>query len=171
MSGRIVVGEHQGVYVIRYEGDVRVTLCGSFDHFLQVMLNNPEFNCVLVDLSDAIAIDSTSLGVLAKLSIGVQKKTGELPALICVDPGILRILSNMGFDDVFTLVDKNQHGSTPLAVLPVSPELTEADLLERVIDAHHVLMSMSERNQNAFKDLVAALESERSGSDASQTSQ
>ena len=77
----------------------------------------------------------------------------------------------MGFDDVFTLVDKNQHGSTPLAVLPVSPELTEADLRERVIDAHHVLMSMSERNQNAFKDLVAALESERSGSDASQTSQ
>ena len=86
MSGRILVGDHAGVYVIRFEGDVRVTLCGSFDHYLDVMLQDPGFVSVLVDLSDAIAIDSTSLGVLAKLSLGVQDSKARLPTLVCNVP-------------------------------------------------------------------------------------
>ena len=98
MSGRILVGDHAGVYVIRFEGDVRVTLCGSFDHYLDVMLQDPGFVSVLVDLSDAIAIDSTSLGVLAKLSLGVQDSKARLPTLVCNVPDILRILFNMGFE-------------------------------------------------------------------------
>ena len=163
MSGRILVGDHDGVYVIRFEGDVRVTLCGSFDHYLDVMLKDPQFVSVLVDLSDAVAIDSTSLGVLAKLSIGVQRKTNRLPTLICNAPDILRILSNMGFDDVFAIVDENYDAVEHLAELPVSADLSEADMRERVIEAHQILMSMNEQNAQTFKDLVAALEAERQG--------
>ncbi len=163
MSGRILVGDHDGVYVIRFEGDVRVTLCGSFDHYLDVMLKDPQFVSVLVDLSDAVAIDSTSLGVLAKLSIGVQSKTRRLPTLVCNAPDILRILANMGFDDVFAIVDENYDAIQNLAVLPTAADLSEADMRERVIEAHKVLMRMNEQNAQTFKDLVAALEAERQG--------
>ena len=97
MSGRIKVGDHDGVYVLRFEGDVRVTLSGSFDHYMERMLDDGQLEMVLVDLTDAIAIDSTSLGVLAKLSIQIQKKRNRLPTLVCHAPDILRVLHNMGF--------------------------------------------------------------------------
>jgi anti-anti-sigma factor len=159
-SGRILVGDHNGVYVIRFEGDVRVTLCGSFDHYLDVMLNDPGFASVLVDLSDAEAIDSTSLGVLAKLSISVQEKLQRVPTLVCTTPDILRILVNMGFDDVFAIVDENYDPQQHLAELPVATDLSEDEMRTRVIEAHKVLMGMNERNAETFKDLVSALESE-----------
>ena len=160
MSGRILVGDHNGVYVIRFEGDVRVTLCGSFDHYLDIMLKDPKFVSVLVDLSDAIAIDSTSLGVLAKLSLGVQQAKQRLPTLVCNAPDILRILFNMGFDDVFAIVDENFDTDQNLAELPMSTDIGENEMRTRVIDAHKVLMSMNEHNKEAFSDLVGALEAE-----------
>lgn len=160
MNGRILVGNHNGIYVIRFEGDVRVTLCGSFDHYLDVMLADQEFVSALVDLSDAIAIDSTSLGVLAKLSIGVQQRKDRLPTLVCDAPDILRILHNMGFDDVFAIVDEDFATQQNLAELPVSSDIGEDEMRERVIDAHKVLMSMNQQNAETFKDLVSALEAE-----------
>jgi anti-anti-sigma factor len=160
VSGRILVGDHDGVYVIRFEGDVRVTLCGSFDHYLEAMLKDPKFVSVLVDLSDAIAIDSTSLGVLARLSIGVQQSNQRLPTLVCTAPDILRILVNMGFDDVFAIVDEKFHTEQNLAELPLASDIAEDEMRERVIAAHKILMSMNERNENTFRDLVRALETE-----------
>ena len=128
MSGRILVGDHDGIYVIRFEGDVRVTLCGSFDHYLDVMLADEDFVSVLVDLSDAVAIDSTSLGVLAKLSLGVQRRNNRVPTLICNAPDILRILLNMGFDDVFAIVNDDNSAEQRLAELPVSSDLSEEEM-------------------------------------------
>lgn len=160
MSGRILVGDHDGVYVIRFEGDVRVTLCGSFDHYLDVMLKDPQFVSVLVDLSDAIAIDSTSLGVIARLSIGVQQSKQRLPTLVCSAPDILRILLNMGFDDVFVIVDENFNTDQNLAELPLTSDIGEDEMRARVIAAHKVLMGMNEKNERTFRDLVSALETE-----------
>ena len=160
MSGRILVGDHDGIYVIRFEGDVRVTLCGSFDHYLEKMMADANFASVLVDLSDAVAIDSTSLGVLAKLSLGVQERNKRVPTLVCNAPDILRILVNMGFDDVFAIVDEDYDAQRSLAELPVSSDLGEDEMRERVIEAHKVLMGMNEKNAETFKDLVNALEAE-----------
>lgn len=160
MSGKILVGDHDGVYVIRFEGDVRVTLCGSFDHYLDSMLSDVGFESVLVDLCDTVAIDSTSLGVLAKLSLGVQKKCHKLPTMLCVAPDILRVLRNMGFDDVFTIVDEQYNSSQGLAEIPLAADFSEDVMRKRVIDAHKVLMGLNEGNRAAFKDLVTALEAE-----------
>ena len=160
MNGKILVGDHNGVYVIRFEGDVRVTLCGSFDHYLDQMLKNPDFESVLIVLSGAIGIDSTSLGVLAKLSLGVQDVKGKLPTLVCTSPDIRRILVNMGFDDVFAIVDDAYDLDRSLGELAVSNDMAVDEMRQRVIDAHRVLMSLNESNQAAFKDLVTALEAE-----------
>ena len=163
MSGRILVGSHDGVHVIRFSGDVRLTVSGSFDHYIQKMLDDPNYRSVLVDLSDAVAIDSTSLGVLAKLSIMVQEAKGTMPTMVCTSRDILRILNNMGFDDVFAIVDADFESSQNLAELPAGTDLDEDELRQRVIDAHKVLMGLNERNEATFKDLVKALEAEAPG--------
>lgn len=167
MSGRILVGDHGGVYVLRFEGDVRVTLSGSFDHYMQKMLVDGSLESVLVDLTDAVAIDSTSLGVLAKLSIQLQKERARLPTLVCQSPDILRVLNNMGFDDVFAIVDENFHRDQNLAELPMANDMSEETLRGRVIEAHKVLMAMNTQNEKTFKDLVEALETEQTSARAS----
>lgn len=160
MSGRILVGDHAGVYVVRFEGDVRVTLAGSFDHYVEAMLSDPKFHSVLVDLNDAVAIDSTSLGGLAKLSIQVQNRHAKVPTLVCGSEDILRVLINMGFDDVFAIVDEDYQANRSLAELPIAHDMSEEVMRAKVIDAHKVLMSLNAANQAAFKDLVKALELE-----------
>ena len=72
MIGRILVADHNGVYMLKFVGDVRVTLCATVDDYLHRMFDDREFKSVLVDLSETEGIDSTSLGILAKLSIQAE---------------------------------------------------------------------------------------------------
>ena len=160
MSGRVMVGSLDGVYVLRFEGDVRLTVSGSFDRYLAAMLADPNFVSVLVALSAAVAIDSTSLGVLAKLSIAVQKRQHQVPILICDVPDILRVLNNMGFEDVFNIVAAPYDLRQQLAELPISHDIGEDEMRIRVIQAHETLMGLNEKNQLTFCSLVDALQAE-----------
>jgi anti-anti-sigma factor len=160
VSGKVLVGNHEGVYVIRFEGDVRLTVSGTFDRYLDAMFADPHFVSVLVDLSAAVAIDSTSLGVLAKLSIAVQEKYQQLPMLVCKARDILRILHNMGFEDVFNIVRDAQELRQQLAELPLANDLDEEEMRLRVIEAHETLMGLNEQNAVTFRSLVEALQAE-----------
>ncbi len=50
MRGRILVGDHEGVYVLLFQGDVRLTLCTAVDSFLDRMFDDAGFRSVVVDL-------------------------------------------------------------------------------------------------------------------------
>ncbi len=69
VDGKILAASHHGAYVIRLEGDVRLTLCTTIDEYFQKMFSDPEFASVWLDLCDAEGIDSTTLGLLAKLEL------------------------------------------------------------------------------------------------------
>ena len=104
MSGNIMVGESDGTYVLKFNGDIRVGLCGSLEAFCQRMLDASDFRGVIVDLAETLAIDSTALGCLARLSLAVQRLQEKIPTLICRSQDVERVLLNMGFDDVFAIV-------------------------------------------------------------------
>jgi anti-anti-sigma factor len=159
MQGRILVGSHDGVYLIVFEGDVRLTLCTTVDVYLEKMFEDPEFSSVVVDLSTTENIDSTSLGLLAKLSIQADKRFNFRPTLISTRRDITRILLSMGFDEVFNLVETPLEHKDQLAELP-RMSATDDDVRQRVLDAHRTLMSMNDANRETFHDLVVALENE-----------
>ena len=159
MPGRILVGSHDGVYVMLFEGDVRLTLCTAVEVYLEKMFNDQDFKSVLVDLSRTESIDSTSLGVLAKLSIQADKIFGYTPTLVSTNGDVTRILMSMGFDDVFHIVETPLDHSEQLGELPPLQADNE-EMRQRVLDAHKTLMAMNETNREAFQDLVATLEAE-----------
>lgn len=160
MTGSINVGDRDGTHIIRFEGDIRVGLCNAFDNYCQSMLCDDNFCAVIVDLSNTNVIDSTALGSLARLSMGVKALNGQVPTLICDTPNIKRILQNMGFDDVFTIVPSVQDSSLELQALPTLSDLAVDGTRNKVIEAHRLLMSMNDANKTAFKELVDALEQE-----------
>ena len=157
MSGNICVGAIDGTYVLKFNGDIRVGLCGALDAFCERMLDAADFRGVIVDLADTIAIDSTALGCLARLSLAVQASQDKIPTLICRSQDVRRVLLNMGFDDVFAIVQESALHSIELVELP---EVDESQSRQRVIQAHKILMSLNDSNRETFKSLVEALESE-----------
>jgi len=159
MPGRILVGSQDGVYVMLFEGDVRLTLCTAVDGYLDRMFHDAVFKSVVVDLSRTESIDSTSLGVLAKLSIQAQKLFNYTPTLVSTAPDITRILSSMGFEDVFHIIEQPLEHTEQLGELPLVHASRE-DLRLRVLEAHRTLMAMNESNRETFQDLVATLEAE-----------
>lgn len=160
--GQILAGQHEGVYLLRFEGDVRLTLCAAANRYLDAMFSDPGFKSIMVDLRAAEGIDSTSLGLLAKLSIRAKTEFGFTPTLICDDADLLRVLRSMGFDDEFTIVSKAPEVASELGPLP-ELAVPEAELRAQVLDAHRVLMNMNDDNRAAFQDLVAVLEAEVDG--------
>jgi anti-anti-sigma factor len=156
-KGRILVGQHDGVYILKFVGDVRLSLCTAVDQFLDAMFEDRAFQSVVVDLTMTAGIDSTSLGILAKLSINAHERFGAVPTLVSTNPDITRILFTMGFDDVFNIVRQPLEEPDQLGELPASAA-SEEDMRQRVLEAHRYLMSLNESNREAFRDLVEALE-------------
>jgi anti-anti-sigma factor len=156
-EGRILAAHHDGAYVLRLEGDVRLTLCTTIDEYFQKMFEDPEFVSVWVDLCDTEGIDSTTLGMLAKLALTVEEKFDFQPVIYCCEPGINRLLKSMGFQRLFVLREElceNPEDVDEIHGIPGSEEAVR----EKVIEAHRVLMGLSEENRARFKDLMNALE-------------
>jgi len=172
VQGSICAGEFEGTHVLRFLGDVRVTLCASLDAYCDRMLKDPSFHAVIVDLEHTENLDSTALGCLARLSIRVKSIHQRVPTLICNSQNLRRVLESMGFQDVFMIVDRDAYDAMSLPALPESIELPAGTDLAiestraRVISAHKQLMALNDANAETFKDLVAALEQEQASAES-----
>ncbi|MFT4674751.1 MAG: anti-anti-sigma factor [Reinekea sp.] len=160
-NGRVLMANHQGRYVIKLTGDVRMTLCTTIDSCLNTMVQDTAFESVTVDLTEAEGIDSTSLGLLAKISRLATPKMGQVPLLISSHADITRIVESMGFRDrVYTMITQQDlTDASSLQEADLVP-LDEATARARVLEAHKILMSLNENNRRAFKDLVECIENQ-----------
>ena len=156
-EGRILAASHNGAYVIRFEGDVRLTLSTTIDDYFQKMFDDPAFASVWVDLCSAEGLDSTTLGLLAKLALTVKDRFGFQPAIYSCDPGINRLINSMGFQRLFELREE-VCGNPEEAVAIPAVEGSESAVKDKVIEAHKVLMELSPENRMRFQDLLTALE-------------
>jgi|SRR5690606_30937942 len=157
-TGRIQFAEQNGTFVLKFIGEVRLTLCSVLDSTIEHIFSAANFNVIVIDLTETNSIDSTTLGLLAKLSILSRQKVGLLPTLVTVHPDIARLLHSMGFDQVFNIVNRPLPCPDCLADLP-SQDQSEEVVKAKVLEAHQILMSLNESNREAFHDLVNALES------------
>ncbi|MEP1469369.1 MAG: anti-anti-sigma factor [Halieaceae bacterium] len=156
-DGSILAASHDGAYVIRLVGDVRLTLCTTIDDYFQRMFEDPDFASVWVDLCEAEGIDSTTLGLLAKLALKVKATFGFKPAIYSCDSGINRLLKSMGFQSLFDIREQVCTDPQDISEVPVIAG-SEEGVKEKVIEAHRVLMGISDDNRVRFQDLMSALE-------------
>lgn len=143
--------------MLKFLGDVRLTLCSNLDEHLRAILGRDDITDTLIDLTETQNIDSTSLGLIAKLAIKSAKCNLPKPTLVSTNPDVTRILHAMGFDAVFLLLEQMPASCKDLIQVPVVQE-SEEQVKQRIIDAHRVLISLNDANRNEFKDLISALE-------------
>ncbi|MDQ2077920.1 STAS domain-containing protein [Marinimicrobium sp. ABcell2] len=155
--GQILVADHQGVYVIKMVGDVRLTLCISFDQFIDAMFSQADFSGVLFDLTEAEAIDSTTLGLMAKIALQGREQRDVIPVVYSSNPSINRLLETMGFDEILKIVNDLEPPVSADTPLP-DKAIEESRVKDKVLEAHKILMSLNENNRETFRNLVNMLE-------------
>jgi len=170
--GKILVARSGGNYLIKLMGYVRMTLCASLHEYIEGIFNTSKDNAgkepdlvekpvnVLVDLYDTEGLDSTTLGLLAKLAIHCQEQFGLKPLLFCARPGIIRELEVMAIDDYFQIITRPCRESCDQTLLHELPEVDiEPELIsDQVLEAHKLLIKINPASKNEFIDLIRILE-------------
>ncbi len=163
MAGyKILQAEKQGIYVLKFIGEIRLNLCSTLDNLVESITQDPDFKTVVIDLTETEIIDSTTLGLLAKIAMAAQKRSNFLPTMISTNPDITRIITSMGFDKIFIIVREPASRIEELEEIPVLHAI-EQQVRDKVLEADRVLMGLNSRNREEFKNLVRALECEESG--------
>ena len=113
------------------------------------------FSAIIIDLTETQSIDSTTLGLLAKLSILSRQKIGPLPTLVTTNPDITRLLHRWASSGVQY---RRSSDSVPECLSDLPPQDQSEDVVrDKVLEAHRILMGLNESNREAFHDLVSAL--------------
>lgn len=159
INGHVLYAVHDGTYVLKMIGEIRAPMCATLDNFLDRMFSDPDLFAILIDLSKTEYIDSTALGLIAKTAVFLQNHNQRKPIIVSSNSDITRILESMGFDQVFVILDCNCDEECLDELPEVEP--SEHEMMAKVIDAHRVLMGLSEQNQATFRSLVDALEMEQ----------
>ncbi|RMF15550.1 MAG: anti-anti-sigma factor, partial [Gammaproteobacteria bacterium] len=93
---RILQAENKGVFVLKFEGEVRLNICSALDRLIEEIESKPGFVTVIIDLTESTLIDSTTLGLIAKLGLFARHKRKVLPTIISNRDDIDRLIYTMG---------------------------------------------------------------------------
>ncbi len=170
--GQILYCRHEGTCTLRLVGDIRYTtgpsaiISRSLDEFLSRLLceDSPEEipTEVVVDLTETLAIDSTNLGLLARLANHCSRLERH-PVMIVAGEDIPRTIQSVGFDRVFRVMTGTATPGEGAACEPIpsAPEQAEpSETLNLILNAHRRLIAMNEQNRDMFADAVELMEAE-----------
>lgn len=155
-SGKILVAEYKHMPVLKLVGDVRVLMSSTIDNYFSSLYSKAILEAMIVDLTETTGIDSTALGLLAKMAIQLRNRFNVKPSIISTNPDITKILKGMSFDIIFDIVEEPLDAETNFGELNHISE-PEDVIKQKVIVAHQALMTLSDDNKLEFQDLVSAL--------------
>jgi len=161
-NGKVLHASQNDIHVLRFVGDIRYTLSPSIDSFLEGIFAGQKPAGFVIDLTETDSIDSTNLGLLARIAKRMQALDARRVTIVSNRTDINSVLTSMALDEVFDIIEDT--GVETGAAQEVPLENSDRETLERtLIDAHRALMDLTERNREMFRDVVASLEKNGAG--------
>lgn len=156
-AARILVANVEGTVVIRLEGDVRYSVGTSFRDYLYAAFDDPGVGDIIIDLTGTTSIDSTNLGLLAKVADYSRRHRHHPSVIVSDNRDVNDVLINVGFDRVFAILPAFD---LPVArVSELQPESADREeLTALLLETHQALMGLNDKNRAMFRDVVDALE-------------
>ncbi len=155
-TGKILATKFNQIPVLKLVGDVRVLMSSTIDNYFASLYSRADLEAMIVDLTETTGIDSTALGLLAKMAIQLRNRFNVKPSIISTNPDITKILKGMSFDIIFDIIEEPLSEEVKFGELNHVSE-PENVIKQKVIVAHQALMALSEDNKLEFQDLVNAL--------------
>lgn len=145
-------------YILKLVGDIRYTMGCALADFLDDLFARVDYGDIVVDLTEAHSIDSTSLGLLARIANFNRQRFARKTTLLSTNPDVNQILDSMGFYDIFTIRDTGETIRVALQQLAINGPCK--DQLTRIVyEAHQTLSELNPRNREAFKGVLDTLRS------------
>jgi anti-anti-sigma factor len=155
-EGNVYYALSNGTCVMRFQGAISYTLAAGLNRFLDDLFDRGEFKDILVDLSDTESIDSTGLGLLARIANFVRQRDGRRPLLFSSQPDINAVLRSICLDDAFVLCAELPEVGAGQALPAV--DASQSELARIVLEAHRLLCDMNQANRDQFQNVVDAFE-------------
>jgi anti-anti-sigma factor len=155
---RVRYGEGDSSVLLVLEGRVHYLAAKSLRAFADELTSRMRNETLVIDLTAVDAIDSTGMGLLARLGRKTLAR-GRRSVLVCPDNDVLICLRSASFDKLFVVLDESpldepiELREVPLDAGNIEPEALGAIMLQ----AHRDLAMLSEENQRAFADVIALL--------------
>jgi anti-anti-sigma factor len=144
--------------ILVLKGQVRYVTARALRTFLDELLQRESNDTMIIDLRELEAIDSTGMGLLARLG-RTTLQHGRRAVIVCSVRDVTTCLRSAAFDTLFFMVDEWPFDEeADVSEVPLDTNLMP-DLLGKVmLDAHRDLASLSDENRRAFAEVIAALE-------------
>ena len=151
---------------LKLAGVIRHPLSQRLSQAARRVLTNSGIRGIIVDLQEAQFIDSTCLGLLARVATRCLEQSLGRPIVVSTQKDVTRQLETMGLDQIFVLV--KDPASPGAALYADAAEL--ADLVPRpdpkmILDAHRALCELNLNNQHLFQSVIEILDSEAPSDD------
>lgn len=148
--------KHNSTYIIKINGTIKYTICNEFDKFINYIFGKEKIDNIIIDLRTTNYLDSTCLGLLAKIANYLINKKDKKPTLISNNKDINRILNGVGFNKVFHIIKKYPKNIEELEEISVNDkDNLSRDMGKMILDAHKSLFNLNEKNKETFKDVVS----------------
>ncbi|MDR2734425.1 MAG: STAS domain-containing protein [Spirochaetota bacterium] len=145
--------------VLKLVGSLTYSESGDLDGFIEKLFEASSAPDVIVDLSEAKSIDSTNLGLLARIARASLDQKQRKTLLVSPRPDINRVLKSVGFDGVFDIVRSSEAPGGGMDKLP-HRDISDQELAGILLKVHRTLMELNESNRAVFKNVVRYLEKE-----------
>jgi len=162
-KGEVLYAQHEGLVVLKFVGQIRLGdsygASAALNNFLDDLFEKGGFENVLIDLTETESIDSTNLGLLAKVTRHMRENYGRNASIISTNPDITAALDSVGFTAVFDIYKEPLAAHANLEALGEATE-PESDFSVMVLAAHRALCELNEKNKETFKNLIEIFEKE-----------
>jgi anti-anti-sigma factor len=158
--GHVTHVQKEGVHVLRYFGAVNFLLAPGIQNFVDHLIDDERVSGLVFDLSCASSLDSTNLGLMARVNERLVSKGAANSVIISGNEDIDVVLRSMGFDRTFELLPSDGHACAPDVEAIETPSPSSVELKRTMLDAHQALVRMSEAGRKEFEAVVACLESD-----------
>lgn len=159
-DGRITHSRKDDVHVLHYFGRVDYTLAPTLQRYLDRLFQESRVGGFVFDLREATLLDSTNLGLLARVAERVRAGCGRRCVLVATTDDITDVLRSMGFEQIFDIVSDDPAVATePDEEISVERP-SQDELMRTMLEAHRTLVTLNDKDREKFQDVVMWLESE-----------
>lgn len=153
-DGRVLFARQGDTWVLRFVGDIRYTMAHSVDHFLDHLFSSEDPRSICADLNATTSIDSTGIGLLAKIANGMSRAGREMPIVFSANPDIVDTLRNVCMDEVCTIVAGSPESVAENEIPATNPD--QQELARTIVAAHCLLCDLCDKNREMFRPVLEA---------------
>ena len=147
-------------YIIKLSGDLKYKWSSGFNNFIREIFAKKDFDEIIIDITDTDYIDSTNIGLLAKIARFSLKHFSHKLPIIVDNTDVKELLLDMGFDKICKFIKEPREYGKDYETIENHQD-TKKDLGKMILNAHKTLSEIDEKNKEQFKDVVNLFEKQR----------